>query len=161
MSKTPKKTVIDNRSKKAENKATPSPLNNHQLVVPGPGRPKGSKNKATKDRKLQAIGWKMLTRLQKLLTRVENTLEEDLSTEKISLLLKLAAEIRGWIQELAKILGTYAPKTDIHVEVKLIRTEVVQYLGAMLPRAMFQSGITKKQVTESMDNFQRMIEAGE
>jgi len=88
-------------------------------------------------------------------------LEEDLSTEKISLLLKLAAEIRGWIQELAKILGTYAPKTDIHVEVKLIRTEVVQYLGAMLPRAMFQSGITKKQVTESMDNFQRMIEAGE
>jgi len=158
--KTPTIPVVKN----GQNNGRSNPPVEHQFKegnTASTGRPKGSKNKATKDRKLQAIGWKMLTRLQKLLTRVETALEDDLSTEKISMLLKLAAEIRGWIQELAKILGTYAPKTDIHVEVKLIRTEVVQYLGAMLPQAMFQSGITKKQVTESMENFQRLIEAGE
>ena len=155
------KETKDSCSKKAVKLAMPSPLTNHQLVIPGPGRPKGSKNKSTKDRKLEAECWSMLTRLKKLLTRVENKMEADVSSEDIAMLLKLASEIRGWIQELAKILGTYAPKKDIHVEIKLQRTEIIHKIGDAWTKAITQSGMSKDKAIEVIDIASRLLEEDE
>jgi hypothetical protein len=50
---------------------------------------------------------------------------------------------------------------DMTIIVQKIQIDVVQHIGAMLPQAMLQAGVPKKQVNEALTNFNRLLEAGE
>jgi len=55
----------------------------------------------------------------------------------------------------------YGKIPDMTIIVEKIEVEVVHKLGALLPQAMMQAGVPKKQIAEGLDNFQRLLEAGE
>ena len=50
---------------------------------------------------------------------------------------------------------------DMTIIVQKIQVDVIHRIGAMLPQAMLQAGVPKKQVNEALTNFNRLLEAGE
>jgi len=55
----------------------------------------------------------------------------------------------------------YGKIPDMTIIVKKIQVDVIHRIGAMLPQAMLQAGVPKKQVNEALTNFNRLLEAGE
>ena len=49
---------------------------------------------------------------------------------------------------------------DEKIIIQKIQIDVIHRIGAMLPQAMLQAGVPKKQVNESLENFTRLLEAG-
>ena len=49
---------------------------------------------------------------------------------------------------------------DEKIIIQKIQIDVIHRIGAMLPQAMIQAGVPKKQVNESLENFTRLLEAG-
>jgi len=55
----------------------------------------------------------------------------------------------------------YGKIPDMTIIVQKIEVDVVHRIGAMLPQAMLQAGVPKKQAKEAIQNFTRLLEAGE